>query len=557
MRSARTFLVLGALVLLTGCWTVPGAGPQRSGHNATEAQLTLTNVASLEPDWTWHAEWTTPRAVQDPIVTAAGVHVSVGHKLVTVDPVTGAEHWRALLYDAGTAAQIPIDATKPAFDRGQVLASVSVYRNFVPGSGTRSYDATTGANLGDVARSAIEVPVPRNRYVVGTFGDVVGTGLGVVGYFVTDREDPSKSWTALLATYGIEGSQGITGPAVAGDRFFFAYGTTLYAYPLVKPSGCGSPAPGSSVVVCPPLWSEAFGDGLTPPVLSGDGSILVVADAGHVFALDPGNGAHLWSGDLPSTDAPEARPSVDDDHVFVSSGGTLSAFARDGCNGFATCTPRWTGETGGSVASQAAVAGGVVYTATTSGHLRAFRASGCGGWSCTPRWQHDLGVEVTGAPAVSNGRLFVGTVDGRLISFRPTGEGTVRGPMSGSGSSTLDDVGGRPIRRSSSTGTFDATSLGAGTYTFNVSDTGTQRYLTLDLVTGEGSLQASAGPLVSGVSGVDLTVSGGTGKFAGSSGTPILEDYTRTDVSCLPGNPPNLFCNWNETATLTGAILLP
>jgi outer membrane protein assembly factor BamB len=555
MRAGRT-LLLGALVLLTGCWTVPGAGPQRSGHNAAELALTPANVASLERDWTWQAEWTTPRAVQDPIVTPGGVHVSVGHKLVTVDPNTGAERWRAVLYDAGTAAQIPITATKPAFAQGQVLVSISVYRNFVPGSGTRSYDATTGANLGDVARSALEVPVPRDRRVVGTSGDVVGSGIGVVGYFVTDRDDPSKSWNALLATYGLEGSQGITGPAVARDRFFFAYGTTLYAYPLDEPSGCGPAAPGSSFVVCPPLWSETFGDGLTAPVLSGDESILVVADAGHVFALDPATGAHLWTGNLPSAEAPGTRPSVDDDHVFVVNGGTLSAFARDGCPGFDTCTPRWMAETAGPVTSQAALAGGVVYTATSSGHLRAFRASGCGGWNCTPRWQHDLGVELTGAPAVSNGRLFVGTADGQLISFRPSGEGSVRGLLSGRGSSTLDSVGGRPIQRSTSSGTFDATTLGVGTYTFDVSDTGTQRYLTLGLVMDEGSLQASAGPLVSGVSGVELTVSGGTGRFAGSSGTLVLEGYARTDVTCLPGNPPGLFCNWNETATLTGSVLL-
>ncbi len=554
MRSVRVLLTLGALVLLTGCWTVPGAGPQRSGHNPAEQELTITNVGSLEPDWTWQAEWPTFRAVQDPIVTPAGVHVSVGHKLVTLDPVTGAEHWRAVLYDAGTAAQIPIGASKPAFDRGQVLVSVSVYRNFAPGTGTRSYDATTGANLGDVARSAIEVPVPRGGYVVGTYGDIIGTGLGVVGYFVTNRDDPAKSWTAVLTPYGSEGAKAIAGPAVAGDRFFFAYGTTLYAYPLDRPSGCGPIAPGSSFVVCPPLWSETLGEGLTPPVLSGDGSVVVVAEAGHVVALDPQTGAHLWTGDLPNADAPGARPAIDDDHVFVASGGTLSAFARGGCSGFDTCTPLWTADTGGSATTQPAVAGGVVYTATTGGVLRAFRASGCGGAICAPRWQHDVGVEITGAPTVSNGRLFVGTVDGRLISFRPSGAGTVRGPMSGSGSSTVDNAGGHPILRSSSSGTFDAPSLGVGTYTFTVADTGTQRYLALDLVTGEGSLQASVGPFVSGVSGVDLTVSSRTGAFAGSSGTLTLEDYTRTDLNCLASNPPNLFCDWNETATLTGSI---
>ena len=53
-------------------------------------------------------------------------------------------------------------------------------------------------------------------------------------------------------------------------------------------------------------------------------------------------------------------------------------------------------------------------------------------------------------------------------------------------------------RADGSSGTFDATTLGVGTYTFYVSDTGTQSYLTLGIVTDGGSLQASAGPLVSG-----------------------------------------------------------
>lgn len=550
-------MAAGAVLVLAGCWTVPGAGPQRSGHDPVESQLTATNVGSLRPDWTWQADWTTPRAVQDPIVSPAGVHVSVGHKLVTVDPDTGAERWRAVLYDAGAAAQIPIGASKPAYDRGQVLVSVSVYRNFAPGSGTRSYDATTGAALGDVTRSVGEVPVPRDGRVVGTYGEVVGTGLGVVGYLVTDREDPTRSWSAILGVYGTSGFPGVSGPAVAGRRFYFTAGTTLYAYSLDQPSGCAPPSPGSSLVLCPPLWSETFESRLTPPALSSDESTLVVADAGHVVALDPATGAHRWDGDLPNSDLPNARPSVDGDHVFVTSGGTLSAFARVGCNGFPTCTPQWTADTAGVVFVQAAVAGGAVYTATTDGHLRAFRASGCGGAVCAPLWRHDLGADVTGAPAVSNGRLFVGTFDGRLISFRPTGEGIVRGPMAGRGSSSVDDVGGHPVFRSSSSGSFGPTSIGSGTYTLTVSETGTQRHVSLGLATADGTIAASAGPFVEGASGVDLTVTGGTGTFAGSSGILRLEDSLRSNVSCAPTNPPNLICTWDETATLTGVVTGP
>lgn len=555
MRSARTVVLIATALVLGGCWTVPGAGPQRAGHNAFESQLTAGNAAGLRPDWTWQAEWTTPRAVQDPVVSPAGVHVSVGHKLVTVDPETGAERWRAVLYDAGAAAQLPIGASSPAYDHGQVLVSVAVYRNLAPGSGTRSYDATTGARLGDVARSLGEVPVPRDGRVVGTYAEVIGTGLGAAGYLVVDRDHPAQGWSAVLGIFGTS-FPGISGPAVAADRFFFVSGSSLFAYPLAEPAGCAPPSPGAPFVLCPPQWSATFAGRLTPPALSGDESTLVVADAGHVTALDPASGVHLWEGDLPNADAPTARVAIDADHVFVTSGSTLSAFPRGGCPGFATCAPEWTADTGGTVAVQPAVAGGAVYTATTDGRLRAFRASGCGGATCPALWHHDLGAAVTGAPAVSGGRLFVGTGDGRLVSFRPSGEGLVRGPMSGTGSSTVDSVGGRPILRRSSSGTFGPTPIGSGTYALTVSDTGTARYVTLGLETGEGTLSASAGPFVSGVD-ADLTVNEGTGRFAGATGTLRVEDYATTGVTCAPTDPPNLFCEWNETATLTGSVVEP
>jgi hypothetical protein len=46
--------------------------------------------------------------VLDPVASPAGVHISVGHKLVTVDAATGAKRWRAVLFDA---AAIPIGAS--------------------------------------------------------------------------------------------------------------------------------------------------------------------------------------------------------------------------------------------------------------------------------------------------------------------------------------------------------------------------------------------------------------------------------------------------------------
>ncbi len=418
MRRAREGMAIGALLVLAGCWTVPGAGPQRSGHNPAETALTAANVSSLSPDWTWQAEWTTPRAVLDPVASPSGVHIAVGHKLVTIDAATGVERWRAVLFDTGLPTAASIRAGAPAFDGGKV---------FVPlvwgtGGSTNAYDAQTGRYDGVVAGGAIDVAVPRSGRIVGTSWNGIGSsGLVVSSYFVKDLQVPSASWGADLAL-GDSSLGRPSSPAVANDGFFLADRGTLVAYPITEPTGCVNPIPGTPFRVCPPTWTRAFGAGLTRPTLTRDDQVLIVGDAGHLWALRASTGTDVWSGPLPTSAPPSASPSVDDDHVFVPTAGKLVVFDRSGC-GAASCNPVWSADTGGTVNAQPAVAGGLVYTATTSGVLRAFPAAGCGTTTCAPIWEHDLGVQVTGAPAVSLGRLFVGTVDGRLISFVPHANG--------------------------------------------------------------------------------------------------------------------------------------
>ena len=417
MRRVRGAAVLAAVLVLAGCWAVPGAGPTRSGHNPTETVLTPENVSRLVPAWTWQAEWTTPRAVLEPVTSPGGVHISVGHKLVTLDPATGVERWRAVLYDAGIGAQVPVDAGKPAVSGGRVLVPVSIYRNVAPGTGTHSYDEQTGADRGLVAPAGIEASIPRDGRVVGTYGTVIGSGIGTVGLFVTDERDATKSWSANLSVYGTEGAPPLSSPAVGSDRFFIAFGGEVRSYSLAEPTGCYFPFPGSPYRFCPSIWSRSFGAGLTRPTLAGDDRLLVAGDAGHVWALEPTTGAEFWSGVLPTTDAPSAPPSIDAEHVYVVAAGRLALFDRGGCDG-AACNPVWSADSGGTVATQPAIAGGVVYTATTAGRLRAFPAAGCGAATCAPLWEHDLGTTITGGPVVSLGRLFVGTADGRLIAFQ-------------------------------------------------------------------------------------------------------------------------------------------
>lgn len=135
----------------------------------------------------------------------------------------------------------------------------------------------------------------------------------------------------------------------------------------------------------------------------------------------------------------------------------------------------------------------------------------------------------------------------------------VRGALEGSGSSTLDGVGGHPVIRSVSEGTLDGRGvLRRATYRLDVSDTGTRRYATLTITTRRGTIRAGGGPFIPSTLDAPLTIEEGTGRFARASGTLTLEGYAKSNVSCIspfPGTPA-IFCDWDETANLRGRITL-
>ncbi len=395
---------------------MPGAGPQRSGHNPFESVITPANVASLAKEWTWQADWTTPREVSDPVVSVSGVHVAVGHELVTIKSVDGAERWRTPLFAASSATQGVLVARNPAAANGRVFESIQSASPILA-SATRSFDADTGQDFGAVAAAANDVTVPHGTKLVGAYTLSGGSsGFVLTGYFVKDLGDGTKSWAANLNLFSGGGAGVISpsSPAVAADRFFFANGQTLLAYPMSEPVGCVVVS--GNFRTCPPTWSLGFGQGLTRPTLSTDEKFIAVGDAGHVmmFTVD---GASMWTGGLPTTAPASAPLSIDASTVFAVSAGKLHAYGRGGC-GLTSCSPLWSGDTAGTVALQPAIAGGIVYTATTAGVIRAFAATGCGTVTCEPLWKYDVGVQVTGGPSISSGHVLVGTKDGRVISFR-------------------------------------------------------------------------------------------------------------------------------------------
>jgi outer membrane protein assembly factor BamB len=230
--------------------------------------------------------------------------------------------------------------------------------------------------------------------------------------------------------------------AVAGGVQYIGEGQALLAFDAGGTSGCsGSPK------TCSPLWSGAvpFGEIASTPAVA-DGIVYIANQTiGVVWAFDAA-GATGCSG-VPKSCKPLwiAKPSVGTigsvsvagGAVYISGGdGKLYAFDAAGvtnCNGASPrfCDPLWSATTGAQVAGTPAVAGGVVYVASSDDHLYAFDASGHTGCSgvpktCAPLWTAPVSVDLLSdlSPAVVDGVVYFtggGGSVGVLSAFDATG----------------------------------------------------------------------------------------------------------------------------------------
>ena len=158
-----------------------------------------------------------------------------------------------------------------------------------------------------------------------------------------------------------------------------------------------------------------------------DGDLSVFASAGcGAESCEPLWKAHIDDGTIDSS------PAVAGGLVFVASTNvhSLFAFPAAGC-GAPTCKPVWTGRMLDGATGSVTVAGGVAYVGDFTGHLYAFRAAGCGKAVCSPLW---IGAGESNenllTPAVGNGFVYVesfqSTPDlftGRMLAFPALGCG--------------------------------------------------------------------------------------------------------------------------------------
>lgn len=423
VRGVATGAAAGAAaVALAGCWPVPGADPDRTGHNPWETTLTSATVADLTEVWRWTSPTGDP---SDPVTSAAGgVHVTDGiggpdrgcGRLVTLDRATGAVRWQAPFFADGV--ECAVGHTKSVgepwvLDDVVVAGAGLQYRQpasliDVRAHETLGLDPATGAAVTSAGNGFVAAARDGARLdsTVGLSQRVVPIQLvGIDGrrFRLAVGQFPERSLT-LGPDLVLAGGGGVLatepGPSTSGP------GVRAYSRTTARP-GCGPidlPFPGlqPEPVECP-VWATPTDGPASRPVLdAASGTLFSRSDAGTLYALDATTGAVRWTA---SGLGAGGAPALAGDTLWVPTGdGEVVPFAVAGC-GTATCGPSrpWPVDTGtGAPVTAVTVAADVVY-ATSAGTVHATAAGPCPTGPCPVLWSG----AGDGTPVVSAGHLHV------------------------------------------------------------------------------------------------------------------------------------------------------
>jgi len=249
-------------------------------------------------------------------------------------------------------------------------------------------------------------------------------------------------WTTNLSVGVFSGS-----PLVVG-------GTIYASFTQVPPTGLTPYLVALNAITGTLLWQTALGRSAAIPIMMNG---VVYAQVGSypamLYAFDAKTGTILWMSGLSSS---ASRLAASNGMIYADvftqtpASQHLYAFNASGC-GSTTCSPLWIVSDGGvygnplpspavsngvvylgsdqlyafnaktgailwmgassstNYNSSAAVANGVVYDATSDGHMYAFNASGCGSSTCSPLWTYTMSnAETQSSPAVANGMVYIG-----------------------------------------------------------------------------------------------------------------------------------------------------
>jgi outer membrane protein assembly factor BamB len=395
-----TTIVVAATLLLAGCWTQIGFGPEHAGFNRLETTISTTNVGQLAHAWSADLGDVT----NVPVVVGSTVYASSYPGAITaLDASSGAQRWQTLLGRQGQPADF---ADAPTFDGENLRVPVS-FSQFLTG-GTFTVDPATGsADDGHLAERNLEGVVASDLHDATAWAQsiVSEASLNLLHY-------PGCCHDGAIDA-GLTTQYPFTVPALVGRRALLGVGPLVRAWPF---DSCVEFPVTESITFCAPQWSTDVGSRASFPVGIGHGLVAVGTAKGEVVVLDVATGAERWRST--KVTGPLTAPASDGTHLFVGTGGgRVDVYDIDGC-GAPTCTRRWSNVLFAAAAGQPAIANGLVYATTTDGHVRAFDATGCGTPPCTALWSRRPSTTTLTGPVVANGGVYVVTTGGSLVAYR-------------------------------------------------------------------------------------------------------------------------------------------
>ena len=220
----------------------------------------------------------------------------------------------------------------------------------------------------------------------------IGSQNGTPSFFAFDAAgitncSGTPKTCAPLWTYQTTGAMSSSPAVLNGIVYIGDFFAKVYGFDAAGNTNCsGTPK------VCRPLWTTGVNSNIgvisSPAVaygtvyvgdecnLGGSPPQPVCNNPPHFFAFNAATGAVRWTA-IGSSAPVTSSPGVANHLVFVGSGdGHLYAFDAAGslgCSGTPTsCSPLWTGSTGGALESSPAIADGKVYVGSNDGKLYVF-----------------------------------------------------------------------------------------------------------------------------------------------------------------------------------------
>jgi len=217
-------------------------------------------------------------------------------------------------------------------------------------------------------------------------GGVVYAGDGEGQFYAADADTGTILWQVTL------GNQGVISPLVAGGVVYV--GTATNGILDALDAGTGRV-----------IWSKAYGGGVFDSPVLWNGMLYVWFDNGNLYALDSRTGNVLWS--VPNM--PNSPVALAGGVIYVGTQ-TFKVEALDARTGHLL----WKTPVADLVDATPAVAGGVVYAATTN--IGAYKVYALDASTGEILWTHNIGA-VEASPAVADGVLYVGSLDGWLHAY--------------------------------------------------------------------------------------------------------------------------------------------